>query len=368
LNYDHDSEGEWEEEPDDPDAENVGSDGELSNDELEDGATSEADSWLAEDDEIEYEAGYDAEGDIVMMSADGRTPLGEEDDDCVIVEGEKEKKERLKREKEKKKRLEEKQKKKRAAGPLLPLVKGPVWEEREKEEEVLVKEPIFNNMKIRWLNGAISFPFFSKSMEADLDNDLDCSPGINPLTYVSKPLHVAKAHVAQPASSSSAPLAQQQQQSKGKGKENISIGSASSPAATTPPTTTTDNKKRPSKPFPDNLLRTFLYDINGSDKPQPVIIDDFVRKQKDEGVVITKASCQAKWKEMGIKKTKGKMVVPVALLVCSLPLPLLSISVDVQRRRVDSAWTLSIEFSSSFCRYFVLLLSLSLSFAYSGIP
>jgi len=198
-------------------------------------------------------------------------------------------------------------------------------------------------------------------MEADLNDSLDCSPGINPLTYVSKPLHVAKAPIAQPASSSSASLALQQQQSNGKGKENISIGSASSPAATTPPTTTTDNKKRPSKPFPDNLLRTFLYDINGSDKPQPVIIDDFVRKQKDEGVVITKASCQAKWKEMGIKKTKGKMVVPVALLVCSLPLPLLSISVDVQRRRVDSAWTLSIEFSSSFCRYFVLLLSLSLS-------
>jgi len=152
LNYDHDSEGEWEEEPDDPDAENVGSDGEMSNDELEDGATSEADSWLAEDDEIEYEAGYDAEGDIVMMSADGRTPL-EDDDDCVIVEGEKEKKERLKREKEKKNRMEEKQKKRRAAGPLLPLIKGPVWEVPEKDTEEIKVEIAFKSMKIRFLNG-----------------------------------------------------------------------------------------------------------------------------------------------------------------------------------------------------------------------
>jgi len=152
----------------------------------------------------------------------------------------------------------------------------------------------------------------------------DASSGLNPLTYVSKSLHVAKASVVQTASSSSsAPLTLQQQQSKGKGKENISIGTTSSPAPASAPSTTsstTDSKKRPSKPFPDNLLRTFLYDINGSDKPQPVIIDDFVRKQKEDGVVITKASCQAKWKEMGIKKTKGKMVVPDALLVCCLSL------------------------------------------------
>lgn len=164
MNYDHDSEAEWEEEPDDPDAENVGSEGELSNDELEDGATSEADSWLAEDDEIEYEAGYDAEGDIVMMSADGRTPLEDDDDDCVIVEGEKEKKERLKREKEKKKRLEEKQKKRRAAGPLLPLIKGPIWEVQERKEEVVLKEPAFKSMKIRFLNGELCL-FFRRSTQ-----------------------------------------------------------------------------------------------------------------------------------------------------------------------------------------------------------
>lgn len=164
LNYDHDSEAEWEEEPDDPDAENVGSEGELSNDELEDGATSEADSWLADDDEIEYEAGYDAEGDIVMMSADGRTPLEDDDDDCVIVEGEKEKRERLKREKDKKKRLEEKQKKRRAAGPLLPLIKGPIWEVQERKAEVVLKEPAFKSMKIRFLNGELCL-FFRRSTQ-----------------------------------------------------------------------------------------------------------------------------------------------------------------------------------------------------------
>jgi len=59
--------------------------------------------------------------------------------------------------------------------------------------------------------------------------------------------------------------------------------------------------------------------------------------------VITKASCQAKWKEMGIKKTKGKMVVPDALLVRRLSYSLYKISIDVAHPHVDSAWTLRIE-------------------------
>jgi hypothetical protein len=158
LNYEHDSEGEWEEEPDDAEAENVGSDAEMSADENE-GDASEVDSWLAEDDEILYESGYEEDGDIVMMDADAsRRPhrdLGDDDDDddIIVVEGEQEKKERLKREKEKKRRIEEKQKKKKANGPLLALVKGPVWE----DQDGVSKEPAFKGMKIRFLNG--QFPF-----------------------------------------------------------------------------------------------------------------------------------------------------------------------------------------------------------------
>ncbi|GAA5917026.1 RLF2 family protein, partial [Sporobolomyces salmoneus] len=124
LNYDIDSEGEWEDEPEDGDAENVGSDGEVSHDE-EGNDGSDADSWLACDDEIEYESGYEEDGDIVMMDADQASSSSkkpkvnnndeEDDDEVIIVEGEKEKKERLRKEKERKKKLEEKQRKRKAA-------------------------------------------------------------------------------------------------------------------------------------------------------------------------------------------------------------------------------------------------------------
>ena len=169
LNYEHDSEAEWEEEPDDEDADNVDkSDAEMSNDDDDDGeCPSEVDSWLADDDEIQYESGYEEDGDIVMMDADQQRNKklhrdriddsdADEDDDVIVVESEKDKKERLRKEKEKKKKLEERQKKRKQQGPLLPLVKGPVWEDVEGGNGSL-KEPAFKSMKIRFLNGESSF-------------------------------------------------------------------------------------------------------------------------------------------------------------------------------------------------------------------
>ncbi|GAA5945104.1 RLF2 family protein, partial [Sporobolomyces koalae] len=306
LNYEHDSEEEWEEEPDDPDAENVGSEGELSNEDDDEGNASEADSWLADDDEIEYEVGYEEDGDMVMMDADSKHRSAgdkdgdddEDDDDVIVVEGDREKKERMKREKEKKrKKLEEtKRKKAKAAGPMLALIRGPEWE----DEYGVSKVAAFNSMKIRFLN--------------------DCSFGIDPLTFVSVP---PKAAVPPPPAPSAAVVAPTQD-----GKENVAVGTQApqTSASTTATGTTTggltgtgtlgDKKgSRPSKPFPEHLVQRFLGDIHGSSKPQPVIIDDFVRRMKDEEhQTITKASCVAKWKELGIKKLKGKLVVPDALL------------------------------------------------------
>ncbi|GAA6020087.1 hypothetical protein JCM11491_006391 [Sporobolomyces phaffii] len=300
LNYEMDSECEWEEEPDDPDAENVGSDGEMSHDENDDDdAGSEADSWLADDDEIEYEAGYEADGDIVMMDADARRkPIGggdhgdDDDDDVIVVEGEKEKKERLR----KKKKMEEKQKKKKAAEPLLPFVKGPVWEDvASLGNGSSTTEPAFVSFKTRFLN--------------------DCSFGINPLTYTSTPPQVPRA----PAVAGPVPVATSS--SAGKGKENIALAASTTAPSTasTPADDSKDGGKKSnsrSKPFPESLVARFLVDINGSDKPKGVVIDTFVTKINDEAPsTVTKTACEKKWKELGIQKLKGKVFVPDALLL-----------------------------------------------------
>lgn len=144
LNYEHDSEAEWEEEVDDPDAEELASDGERSGDEREE-AGSDVDSWLAEDDEIEYQEGYDADGDMVMLAAENGGRVPGEDDDVVVVESDKVRK---RREREAKKRkLERERKKKREV--MLPVVKGMFWQ----EDVETVAEPALKKMRIQLLNG-----------------------------------------------------------------------------------------------------------------------------------------------------------------------------------------------------------------------
>lgn len=155
LNYDMDSEGEWEDEPDDANAENIGSDGERSNEDEDDddegGVGSDVDSWLACDDEIEYESGYDEDGDIVMMDGERHHQQKKEDDDddVIIVESERDKHERLKRER---KKHDDKLKKRKAAGPLLPLIKGPVWQDLGGGGGG-AKDGVFKSFKIQFLNG-----------------------------------------------------------------------------------------------------------------------------------------------------------------------------------------------------------------------
>lgn len=152
LNYEHDSEAEWEEEVDDPDAEDVASDGERSGDEKEE-VESDVDSWLAEDDEIEYQEGYDADGDMVMQAAENGGRLPGEDDDIVVVESEKTKK---KKERDAKKRKADRDRKKKRE-IMLPVAKGMFWQADVEE----VVEPAIKPMRIQLLNGksrAVSAP------------------------------------------------------------------------------------------------------------------------------------------------------------------------------------------------------------------
>ncbi|GAA5978553.1 hypothetical protein JCM10908_004401 [Rhodotorula pacifica] len=282
LNYEHDSEAEWEEEVDDPDAEELASDGERSGDEKEDGAGSDVDSWLAEDDEIEYEQGYDADGDVVMLAAEngGRLP-GEDDDDVVVVESDKVRKQK---EREAKKRKSERERRKKRE-IMLPVAKGMFWQ----EDVEMVTEPALKTMRIQLLN--------------------DATFGLNPFTFVSKPF------VAQSTAATSTSLPA--------GKENVALtGAAPSEAGklSVPTlaagTVNTLKAKRPTpkKPFPSEHLPALLRMLHGSQKTKPVIVSEFHELMKSGSVNVPKITIDAKLKEIDAKRVKNAYVVDAALL------------------------------------------------------
>jgi chromatin assembly factor 1 subunit A len=114
---------------------------------------SEVDSWLAEDDEIEYEQGYNEEDDVVMLDAEGNKL--DDDDDVVIVEDEAEKKKKEKERRKKQQQAKERaeRKKKNAPFSMPPVIKGLAWEDEEGENP----EKVFRGMKAVFLNGPSAF-------------------------------------------------------------------------------------------------------------------------------------------------------------------------------------------------------------------
>ncbi|BGP53728.1 hypothetical protein JCM8202_003659 [Rhodotorula sphaerocarpa] len=281
LNYDHDSEAEWEEEGDDPEAEELASDGgERSGDEKEE-VESDADSWLAEDDEIEYQDGYEADGDVVMQAAEngGRGPGRSGDDDVVVVQSDKAKKHK---EREHKKRRADRERKRRK-DLVLPVAKGPIWQDDPEE----VVEAAFKTMRIQLLNDA---PF-----------------GLNPFAFVSKPF-VAVATGSAGASA---------------GKENVAIGGVgkSDAGKLTVPTlsagsvnTLKPKRGPPKKPFPPEQLPALLKMLHGSQKTKPVIVNDFFELMKAQSTPVAKVAVEAKLKEIAFTKVKNTNIVAPDLL------------------------------------------------------
>lgn len=138
LNYDVDSEEEWE---DDVEGEDVASGGEKSDDDDdEDGADSDAmsDNWLCDDNVVEYEPGFDGE-DEIKMDLDG-------DADLMIVDPNSRQKilDRERKNKEIKASKEKKQ-----VSLLIPLVKGPFFEDKFGD---VVYQP-FSKMRVQFING-----------------------------------------------------------------------------------------------------------------------------------------------------------------------------------------------------------------------
>ena len=124
-----------------------------------------------------------------------------------------------------------------------------------------------------------------------------------------------------------------------KGKENVALASApaaaASSSAATPASTTKPNssapattapsdgtvntlkaKRAPPKmPFPAEHLARFVRHVHGSTKSRPVVVELFVDQMKDEGVVINKNTVDAKFRDLGTKKVKGKLQVSPDILV-----------------------------------------------------
>ncbi|BGP13902.1 hypothetical protein JCM10213_002543 [Rhodosporidiobolus nylandii] len=281
LNYDYDSEAEWEPEGDDGD--------DLANSDPEgedDAPDSDADSWLAEDDEVEYEEGYDAEGDVVMLEAEGRA--AKSDDDVIIIDDEAEKLRKKRAEKKRKDRGQQKRPKR--AAPI-QVIKGLAWEDDKGDSS----EPLFKPMQMQFLN--------------------DASFGLNPFTFISKPFTAS-------ASSSSSAAA------KGKNKENVALpatsNAAASPADPAKPTpaavpTGTVNvlkpKRAPKAPFPAEHTARFVQFAHGSALKKPGLVDAFFEELKKDGITTTKGAIGDKYTELGFKYSKGQQIAKEEILV-----------------------------------------------------
>lgn len=139
LNYEYDSEGDWEE--DDAEGEDLNDEEEEEEGEAMSEADSEEDGWLVADDDVEMaDATSDAEpDDIVFMGATGE-----------LADQQQKRKRALQEQKKKAVAA----KKRRIVGPLIPIIKGPLWEERLGQVESQTMEPF----RIQFLNGA-SRPF-----------------------------------------------------------------------------------------------------------------------------------------------------------------------------------------------------------------
>lgn len=136
LDYDYDSEAEWDEDPED--AEDIKEDsGEEEMSESED----DLDGWLAGDDEVEFEAGYDGELSLADRMDDVTDPFAQ------FGQGKSEDSK-----KKPKKSGKPTIKKKKITGPLIPIIKGPYWQDEDKEEaDMSALSNFMTSFKISWL-------------------------------------------------------------------------------------------------------------------------------------------------------------------------------------------------------------------------
>lgn len=152
LDYDYDSEAEWDEDPED--AEDIKEDS--GDEEMLEESDDDLDGWLAGDDEVEFEAGYEGELSLADLEDDSNNPFAQ-------PAGEDGKKKA-------KKAGKPLVKKKKVTGPLIPVIRGPYWEDEEDEiEDTTGLSKFMSAFKISWL-GQNNCAYFS--FQEPVQNDI----------------------------------------------------------------------------------------------------------------------------------------------------------------------------------------------------
>lgn len=237
LNYDIDSEEEWEE--DDPDAEALG--GSDEEDDAGSEADSEVNSWLADDEEpLEFEEGFEGDEPMPMLLD------GEEDEDEALRMAR-----RRVEDRERKKKMVSEGAKKKLPGKLVPVSLGPHWE----AELGQVSQPLFRSCRMQFLN--------------------DWHAGLDPMTHVVEefviPTKAAVAGANAVASTSTLPDAD---------TPLIAATTTSLGGPKPKPRKSLDprppgEKRTPTaaKPLPEALWPSFVALVHGSEANGPILQD-----------------------------------------------------------------------------------------------
>lgn len=148
FNYDYDSDDDWDADADgDEDGEDLVSD-KGDDDGNADGSSDVSDAeddWMCADDEVEYEDGYDSAADDMRFADFDNSGKGEHSDSDVAAA-----RRRIDERKRKAGLASEHAKKRRNLAPLVPVLKGPHFEQEIGEH---AHEPVFKAMRIGFLNG-----------------------------------------------------------------------------------------------------------------------------------------------------------------------------------------------------------------------
>ncbi|KAH9813806.1 chromatin assembly factor 1 subunit A-domain-containing protein [Melampsora americana] len=261
LDYDYDSEADWVE--DDLEGEDLeGSDLGKNGDESE-GETgldeSDEDGWLVgDDDEIELELNDMEDQVMEELEAIGKTS------NTVGV------------------------KRRKIVGPLVPVVKGPIWEKRLGDVDV----PMFEPFRIQFIN--------------------DARIGLNPFTHITKPQTIKKPS-KKPKSMNPNPSHQPTKTplAPSMNLNQIQPPPPLSPSTTTTTTTTTTLKSQTQKPikiFPNEHLTKLKSIIQGNSKSKPLLIEEirlsFLNELKLSKVLIEKKLNEIAIKVSGVWKIK----------------------------------------------------------------
>ncbi|EGG09819.1 uncharacterized protein MELLADRAFT_77071 [Melampsora larici-populina 98AG31] len=260
LDYDYDSEADWVEddlEGEDLEGSDLGKNGEESD--LENGGLDESDEdgWLVGDDEVELD--YTELENQVM---EGIEEIGKSKSKSTATAT----------------ATNGAVKRRKIVGPLVPVVKGPMWEKRLGEVDV----PMFEPFRIQFIN--------------------DARIGLNPFTHLTKSQTIKKPNMnSKPMNSnlSSKPIKSPLGTSVNANPNQIPTPLSST---TTTTTITKEMNPKPMKVFPNEHLMRLKSIVNGNRKSKPLLVEEIrLSFVLDYSIKLSKVLIEKKLNEIAFK-------------------------------------------------------------------